>query len=112
MSRFERICWAWSALNGYALEAIRRSPNARLFRFEDLFKGDERYQYLATLVEFATERLGVERAAITPEGGWLERRVHESEKHFPAWSDWTPKQRERFREICGPVMDELGYWTT
>ncbi len=43
MSRFERICWAWTRLNEYTLDTIRGNPYARVFRFEDIFKSKDKY---------------------------------------------------------------------
>jgi hypothetical protein len=109
MSRFERICWAWTKLNGYALDIVRENPNARVFRFEDIFESDNRYQYLTELVNFATDIPGVDPVPAKVLDGWLDRKVHKSSGAFPAWGGWSCGQQETFVSICGSLMKQLGY---
>ena len=109
MSRFERVCWAWTRLNRYALEAIPRNPDARLFRFEDIFRSERRDDHLAELVGFVTALPGVEPVPAEALEGWLDQRIHGSSGDFPAWEGWSPEQRETFIAMCGPLMEELGY---
>ncbi|MFW6116706.1 MAG: hypothetical protein ACOC6F_03170 [bacterium] len=109
MSRFERICWAWTRLNGYALKSIQRNPDAEVFRFEDVFKSESRYQHLAELVDFATDMPGVEPVPPRALEGWLDRKIHESSGKFPAWPEWPSQHRGKFLEICGELMETLHY---
>jgi hypothetical protein len=109
-SRFERLCWAWSALNTYALDTIPGNPNARLFRFEEVFSSKNRYRSLEELVAFATS---LPCLASKPHGninGWLEKRTHQSPAGFPSWDGWTADQKDHFDRICGPLMQKLGYY--
>jgi hypothetical protein len=109
MSRFEKICWAWVRLNEYALGTIEENPNARAFRFEDIFKSRDRYQHLATLVDFATDLPGIEPVPSQALDGWLDRKIHGSSGEFPAWPNWSAQQKEQFIQICGPLMESLDY---
>ncbi|MGC9400542.1 MAG: hypothetical protein ACP5HM_15595 [Anaerolineae bacterium] len=109
MSRFEKICWAWVRLNRYALDTIQQNPNARVFRFEDIFESEDRYQHLAELVNFATDMPGVDPVPAEALEGWLDRRIHKSSGDFPAWPEWSTQQKQQFKEICGSLMEELGY---
>jgi hypothetical protein len=109
MTRFEKLCWAWAKLNGYALETIPRNPHARLFRFEDIFESAERYQHLADVVDFATAHLSAKSFPAESLNGWLDRRINISSSTFPSWENWTTEQQQRFDTFCGPLMDELGY---
>jgi hypothetical protein len=109
MSRFARLCWAWAKLNGYVLETIQKNPDARLFRFEDIFASEERYQRLADLVQFATAFPDVGRVATGSPEGWLDRRLNVSVGPFPSWEGWSPEQKEWFEVVCGPLMSRLGY---
>ena len=109
-SRFERLSWAWTQLNSYALDTLSSNPNARMFHFEKIFLGETRYQVLDDLVKFATS---LPQLASTPHGkieGWLEKKIHQSPAGFPAWEDWTPYQKQQFESLCGPLMRELGYF--
>jgi hypothetical protein len=109
LSRFERLCWAWSRLNGYALEHLSENPHARLFRFEQIFLARDRYDQLKDLVGFATSLPGLGTRRIGLTDGSLEHPVHASSSAFPAWDRWTNEQKRQFGRICGPLMDQLGY---
>lgn len=111
LSKFEKLCWAWTRLNEYALKSIKHNPHARIFRFEDIFLGNARYQVLNKLVAFATSQPDIDLDQIGSTEGWLERKVHQSEEGFPSWDDWTQEQKYQFERICGPLMGKLGYQT-
>ena len=109
MSLFQQLCWAWSTLNKYAIETISDNPNARLFQFEDIFQTDDRYQHLKELVQFLTfdsHRRWISTGALD---GWLDRKIHKSQGEFPAWGQWSNNRKQQFLEICGPLMERLGY---
>jgi hypothetical protein len=109
MSRFERICWAWTKLNGYALDVVQENPSARVFCFEDIFESDNRYEYLTELVNFATNLPGIDSIPAKALEGWLDRKVHKSSGAFPAWDGWSRAQQETFISMCGSLMKQLGY---
>jgi hypothetical protein len=109
LSRFERICWAWVRLNGYALGTVEESPYASVFRFEDVFHSEDRYRHLADLVRFATALPYVAQFATSSLEGWLDRQIHTSSPQFPSWEGWSMEQRQQFETICGPLMRELNY---
>jgi hypothetical protein len=109
ISQFEKLCWAWAKLNGYALNAIVKNPYAHMFHFEEIFSKNKSYQVLNDLVTFATSLPGIEPKHIGKTDGWLDRKIHESSNEFQAWKKWTIDQRSQFGKICGPLMEELGY---
>lgn len=109
LSRFDQLCWAWARLNEFALNAISKNPNARVFRFESIFTEKDRYQYLNDLLTFATSIPGIDAERIGPTDGWLEKKIHQSADGFPAWDQWTKEQKNQFEQICGPLMEKLGY---
>lgn len=109
MSRFEKICWAWVRLNDYALATIPKGPNAKMFRFEDIFRSEDGYQHLSDLVQFATTFPDCEVIPTSSVDGWLDQQIHKSSRQFPAWSEWTIEQRRQFKEIAGPLMERVGY---
>jgi hypothetical protein len=91
------------------LDTVQENPTARVFRFEDIFKSENRYQHLAELVNFATDMPRVDPVPAQALAGWLDRRIHKSSGDFPAWSEWSEQHKQQFVEICGPLMEELGY---
>jgi hypothetical protein len=110
MSRFEKMCWAWTKLNGYALRTIEQNPNACWFHFEEIFESDSRYTHLADLVDFATAMPGFKPVSPQTLEGWLDKQIHKSSKDFPSWSNWSTKHKQKLTEICGSLMKELGYY--
>jgi len=108
-SRFEKLCWAWSRLNEYALSTISKNPHARLYRFENIFLDKNRYQSFNDLVSFAVSLPGIEIQRLGSINGWLEQKIHQSSSQFPAWEQWTVNQKRKFEEICGTQMEKLGY---
>jgi hypothetical protein len=109
LSRFERLCWAWTRLNEYALGALPNNPQVRLFQFEKTFSGENRYQVLDELVTFTASQPSINPKSIGSTKGWLERRVHQSSEGFPSWENWTSAQKSHFTSTCGPLMEKLGY---
>lgn len=110
MSRFERICWAWTTLNTYAINQINENPYARLFYFEDIFKSSNRTDNLSDLINFATDLPSIRTIPSSPLSRWLERKIHKSEPQFPPWEDWGVTLKQTFNNICGPLMTNLGYY--
>jgi hypothetical protein len=108
-SRFERLCWAWTRLNEFALSTLARNPMVRVVRFEDVFAGEQRERNLSGAIDFATAHLGDSKARISSMSGQLEHRTHASSGDFPAWQDWTTQQRRSFERLCGLLMERLGY---
>ncbi len=108
-SRFEKLCWAWTRLNEYALSTLEKNPNARVFQFERIFSGEGRYKTLEELVAFVASQPGIDAAKVRAVDGWLERKIHQSSGGFPAWEGWTSAQKEHFNKLCGSLMEKLGY---
>jgi hypothetical protein len=109
MSRFERLCWAWGKLNTYAMGTLVENPDARLFRFEDIFISKNRYKHLAELVEFATAFPQFGPLTDHTIEGSLDRQVNPSVSRFPEWNQWSTEQKQHFQATCGSLMESLGY---
>lgn len=109
MSLFQQLCWAWSTLNEYAIETVSDNPNARLFQFEEIFQANDRYQHLLELVHFLIPDSHRHLVSSETLDGWLNRKIHKSQGGFPVWDQWSIDHRQQFLEICGPLMEKLGY---
>ncbi|PWB71729.1 MAG: hypothetical protein C3F07_13290 [Anaerolineales bacterium] len=109
LSRFEKLCWVWARLNEFALNALDQNPNARMFKFEEIFSGEERYQYLDGLLRFTAALPSINTMELGRTTGWLERRIHQSSAEFPGWEDWSYQQKSQFKDTCGTLMERLGY---
>jgi len=108
-SRFEKLCWAWSRLNEYALTTISKNPHAQVYKFEDIFLNENRYQVLEKLVSFTTSLPNLDPESLGSTNSWLERKIHQSSSQFPEWEKWSKDQKNSFEKICGPQMESLGY---
>jgi hypothetical protein len=108
-SRFEKLCWAWTNLNQYALKTLSVNPHVKVFKFEDIFSGDRKYQTLEDMLAFTTAQPGIDPQQIGSTAGWLERRSHQSVDGFPGWENWTVPQKRQFEKLCSPLMDQMGY---
>ena len=109
MSRFARICWAWAKLNTFALDSLNQNQNARLYRFESLFAVEGNSQALVELVDFVGGCADVSATSAGALSSLLAQPAHQSQGTFPDWSAWDGAQRRQFAELCGPLMDRLGY---
>lgn len=109
MSRFARICWAWAKLNSFALDTLSQNQDARVFRFEALFDAESGDHALAELVDFAGGCANIPAASPNALSSLLTQPTHQSQGAFPHWSAWDAAQRRQFAELCGPLMDRLGY---
>ncbi|MFP4029300.1 MAG: sulfotransferase [Candidatus Brocadiia bacterium] len=112
MNNFQRNCWYWATKNRYALQCVGRTPGARLFKFEDIFRGEERYRHLRELMDFATGFGDGREFDYESLDGMLERKINKSDPDgFPGWREWGPERVRQFQQICGDLMEELGYGT-
>jgi hypothetical protein len=108
-SRFQKLCWAWQAINRILLEAVDHQENAILVKFEDLFHSENRYGHLENLLTFLSN-FPAQSFGFQIPNDVLDRRIHRTRNHrFPDWPDWKPQRRQELSEICGPLMESLGY---
>jgi hypothetical protein len=106
LGTFGRLTWEWSFLNRWMLSAVDRTPNARIFRFEDVFEPDGKT--LRELVEFAT--MHGERRYKLHEIEKLTRTVKNSSIGSAAhWHSWNREQVKLMDTICGPLMRQFDY---
>ena len=110
MSRFEKLCWAWITMNQYAIDKISKNPNSNLFKFEDIFNSDNRYDNLRELIDFATSFPDGKKIAYGSLEGTLEKKININPSYeFPSWKKWSSNNLKRFKNICEPLMNKLEY---
>jgi hypothetical protein len=109
MPEFERLCWSWTALNRVMLDAAKRDPRIRIFRFEDLFFSSDRRTHMEEMLEFGTgfrqrsfafdaSRL-LKMAPVNTSGG----------RSQTEWLRWGADRCQVLGQHCGKLMQELGY---
>lgn len=108
LSRFQKLCWAWTKLNNIALKSIANNPNIRLFYFEDIFQS-KTSSSLAELVKFVSGNLFHEQTSPKMSYYLQKQPPNSSLNRYPSWSSWTENQKEFFLDTCKPLMDQLGY---
>lgn len=109
LSRFEKLCWAWSRLNEYALSSIKNNSNAMYIRFEDIFYSNDGYNVLNKVVDFVTDMPNGEKIQFAGIHGWLDKKIHKSIGYYPDKFSWDKEQKRFFNKVCGPLMEEIGY---
>jgi len=109
MSRFQKLCWAWSTFNQAAVEQLEKNPCAKLVNFEHIFKSKKRQEYFEELINFLTDMPQFKPISSRSLQGMLNKKIHQSEVEFPSWERWSSEYQKQFKEICGPLMTQLGY---
>jgi len=109
MSHFQKVCWSWLKINSCALKSIEETPEARLFRFEDILQSEKKYENMKALLDFATSFPTFTIPYRSIEGS-LEKRINKPPSYdFPNWSELPENEKRQFTKICGPLMHRLGY---
>ncbi|MBD3228449.1 MAG: hypothetical protein GF329_09695 [Candidatus Lokiarchaeota archaeon] len=110
LTNFEKLCWSWYTVNSYAIKSIEKNKKSKLFRFEDIFKGDNRYKELNKLITFATSLKNNKNIPYQSFNGALDKKANISPTYsFPNWKQWSYPMRNTFNKFCASLMDELGY---
>ena len=108
-SRFEKLCWAYRTIYTRILMDLKDEPNSKVFKFEDLFYHQNRYDNLDRLINFAVDFNG-KKFNYTVPSGVLEKKVHENTStSFPSYEYWDSNLKEQFWAICKEIRHELGY---
>lgn len=109
MGLFEKNCWLWKTVNSMITGHVETDEGAHLFRFEDLFTGQDRAKHFTAMLDFIT-RFSEYRFEYEFDESALDLKKNFSDKNsFPTWRDWSPAQAKTLAEICNPLMNRLGY---
>lgn len=109
MTQFEKVCWAWTAINSTILKDIEGDTNARVFRFEDIFYARNRRDVFTDLLEFITH-FNDKSFSYTVDEQILSTRIHESvDKSFPRWPQWDEARAQTLERHCGELMRRFSY---
>jgi hypothetical protein len=104
--QFERLCWAWAAMNRAMREQGAGSPRFSVVRYEDLFdpeRSGPTLRSLCSLVGYEMDDAMLARLA--------ERRINAGRKtpEIPEWSSWTTAERARLLRECAGEACHYGY---
>ncbi len=104
LSQFGRLAWDWRIIHRELLKVSATSPNARLFRFEDLFGEDP--GPADELIAFAAFD-GMFR--IKEMEGFNQSVRNASKGPRRNWRDWRLEDVLLIDQLCGEHMQTLGY---
>lgn len=104
-SRFEKIAWLWAEINSDIVRGLRSIPEDRQMRvrLEEFDKSK-----LRACIEYCVG--DPERAPVGRMVRIAESQPNETEEHHvPGPRRWSEKWKQRFDELAGEMMRELGY---
>lgn len=99
--QFQRLGWAWSAMNGAMRTQGEGADRFRIVRFEDLTDPEQGPAELGRLADDLGLSVSAEVLA-----GAVAQRVNASEAKA---GDWTPAQWARLAELTAAEADHYGY---
>jgi hypothetical protein len=104
--QFERLCWAWAAMNRSMREQGSGSARFSVVRYEDLFdpeRSGPTLRSLCSLAGFEVDDATLSRLA--------ERRINAGRKtqEVPDWPKWSPDERARLLRHCADEAARYGY---
>jgi hypothetical protein len=104
--QFERLCWAWAAMNRSMREQGSGSSRFSVVRYEDLFdpvRSGATLRSLCALAGFEVDDSTLSRLA--------ERRINAGKKtpEIPDWSHWSLPERRRLLRECSEEAWRYGY---
>lgn len=103
---FGRLAWDWRAINSHLHRAACKSENIRLFRFEDIFSGNENAFY--ELISFAA--IHEYREYKVRNFKDVTSKIYNASKgERRSWIDWSDHEVLLVHELCGPLMRKYGY---
>ena len=109
MSAFEKNCWHWRTIYSLIDRHVRDNPNARMYRYEDLFLAPDRSQAVTEMLRFLTRFPDRQfRYELKPEILSTPSRASRH-KVFPDWPQWSRSQARSLQEICGTLMQNFAY---
>ena len=101
-----RLAWHWNVINTKLADAAESNDRIRLYRFEDLFGGDEDVlRDLLTFVSTFDER-AYDAHSVAP---LHTPKKNSSQAESDDWTRWSDEEKALINEICGETMERCGY---
>lgn len=102
-----RLAWEWRFVYRRLQKHVENNPNARLFRFEDLFHSEDETS-MRELVKFAATHPEREYSYELPEE-FREKVQNASQGAAQDWREWRPEQARLVDSLCGTLMAKFDY---
>ena len=113
MSKFEKYCWYYARVNYRAFELMKKVPDFKIFRFEDLFNRKTRDRYFSEMLDYATDFNSGYQPSYTYKPELLDKKIHAaaSKRQLPKWQNWGKAYVQALNYHCGGIMKQFDYGT-
>ncbi len=111
MSKFEKYCWYYTNVNNRAFELMKKTPNFKIFRYEDLFNTNTRDRFFTEMLDYASEFEDGFKSGYEYRPELLDKKIHAaaSKRLLPKWKKWGTNLVESMEFQCGDLMRRFGY---
>lgn len=108
MTRFEKVCWYWVTINKKILEDVK-GTDYLLVKYEDIFNDKDDYSTIRKIVkyfELTDFQVDSDISKV------MKNKINENPKYLlpKNYDEWDNEYKSAFEKICGPLMQELGYF--
>ncbi|MFW6366131.1 MAG: sulfotransferase [Spirochaetota bacterium] len=113
MPKFERYAWWYEFVNSYVLQRCKSMDNFRVYRFEDLFGGEQRDEYFTSMLDFVSTFPDGYTVPYEFKPELLKKPKHSQKKskgYFP-WRMWRYPRVQMLLRHCRHYMEMFGYGT-
>jgi len=101
MSDFEQTCWWW--MDSYRM-LLQHLPDVPILHFEKITKD---YNYVKKEI---IAPIGLQLSKDQYDASMSRKSANAAKQYtIPHWNDWDQTMRNQFDEICGELMERLGY---
>ncbi len=109
MTKFEKYCWFYNALNTIVLNKMQNKPNFKVFKYEDIFLSENKKQHFNELLDFATN-FDSGRVEYQNLHNLLDKKVDSKQKSQTCvWEHWEKEKAKIMHKHCGALMKTFGY---
>lgn len=108
-TRFQKLCWAWSAIYGILLKETAGDPNCVIFKFEDLFLSKQKYEHLENLLAFLSRYPGRQFNYHLKENILDKVANPNVSNSFRRWEEWDNDMKNDLIRLCITVAHKFGY---
>ena len=111
LTKFEKYCWYYNNVNMRAFELMKKVPEYKIYRYEDLFSNKDRDQYVVDLLEYSCSFNDGFTREYNYQPELLDVKIHAaaSKRQLPSWPKWSSNQVEIIDRHCGDLMKQFGY---
>jgi len=104
MSKFEKYCWVWYYKNLKFMQLDKKS-NYLLIKMEDITKATNNNIELSKLLNFLELKKQKNEKEVI-----INEKVNKSTStNFPKYQNWKDNHKNKLNNICGILMNQLGY---